>query len=658
MTSLPTPNPRGENDSSLVFSSTALSLLSGLNAIGWRREMTPDGIITYPWISDATQALLGFKPDEMTVNSKGALTVIHWADRDSHLAAVKCSAEDQSPCLESFRAITASGETRWLEGRSQPRRSHDGTVIWDGIWMDNTSRRRAEDQQQMLLDNAEDCIFILSGDDGIIWSNGAAERNFGYLSEELRGRCIEVLIEPGWHAPCSCASPSGDDNTGGFTGNQEVMALRQDGTRFPFELTISELRRDGKLSLIVIGRDITRRRTAERLLAESEQRLRITFAAASLGIVVISLDGHIQFHNPAFEAMAGRSGDTLLGLDLALFVPLDSMVPKAKIKASAGSFAFLCRPTLGDGEERHWRLTGTQFSATPYAAEQSLLLFVEDVTETTRMNKERRQIELLLQEGQKLESLGRLAGGIAHELNNMLGPILMGAEMIARTATLDQKNQDRVNRIIDAAKNSGSIVRSVLAYSRKETKTLVPVDLAPLFNSFMDLAKSILPPSIIVEERRETDTAMVMADAGQVQQVLLNLVNNARDAMNGSGNLTLSLAILQPDQLFAKFQKVQNERSDPNSATNPLAVLDLGLPHAVIRVADTGPGITPAMAAKIFEPFFTTKPVGQGTGLGLSVVQGIVKSMGGTISVDSKPGCGAAFHVILPMIVSNLKTPP
>ncbi|WP_161539598.1 PAS domain S-box protein [Paramagnetospirillum kuznetsovii] len=641
-----------DDSAALPFSPSGLHLLSDMNCICWRRTMAADGTISYSWLSDAALGILGFRPDQLRANDKGALTVIHWADRDLHVEAIKASAVTLLPYREAFRAITASGETRWLDGTAHPRRAADGRIIWDGVWMDATQRMRTEDRQQMLMDNAEDCIFVLTGDEGITWSNAAAERNFGYLNDELAGRCFHDLILGENRPPCSCEpmdllESQGKDNSG---SRQEVIGRRSDGSTFPFEMTVSEVRRDGRLSLVVIGRDISRRREAERLLAESEQRLRVTFAAASLGIVVLDKDGVIQFYNPAFESMAGDGYDDLLGVNIHAFVPAESMPVPSRLPPPGMSFCLVCQPLLVDGKEHHWRLTGTQFLAAPDSQEQSLLYFIEDVTETTRMNQERRQLELLLQEGHKLEALGRLAGGIAHELNNMLGPILMGAEMVARTTQLDPKNADRVQRIIEASKHSRDIVRNVLAYCRKETKALGIIDLAALFEGFASLTSTILPPSILVELHREIESATVMADAGQMQQVLLNLAINARDAMFGSGTLSLSLRLMHPEELLARFQSIQRMSSGPAPNANPLASLDFGTDHVALGVGDTGTGMTPAVAAKIFDPFFTTKPVGQGTGLGLSMVQGIVKAMGGAIVVDSEVGKGTTFHVILPQV--------
>jgi PAS domain S-box-containing protein len=632
-----------------------LQLLGDLDGICWRRELAPDGTITYPWLSDNTLALLGYEARDLKVNAQGALTILHWADREPHLAAIRRSAENFEPATEAFRVITAQGETRWLKGSARPERLDDGTIIWEGIWLDQTQSVRAEMHHQMLMDYAEDCIFVATDEGVITWCNAAAARRLGCTAEALVGLKMTEIIDLSDEPQPPDVDGVGETGLPLFPvrGSRDLMARRADGSEFPFDMTVSEVRADGHMSLIIIGRDITRRRLAEKRLEESERRLRIGFAAASLGIAVVSLDGLIQFYNPAFEAMAGDGFDNLLGVDIGIFLPPGTLPPPNRIPPPGMSFSVVCEPTHLDGLQHHWRITGTQFSVDPDGTQVSMLYFIEDVTDATRNAQERRQLELMLQEGHKLEALGRLAGGIAHELNNMLGPILMGAEMIARTAQMDDKNKERVTRIISAAKNSRDIVRNVLAYCRKEQKTLAPMDVVPIFNDFVTMVTSILPPTVKVRRLCDMEAAVVVADGGQLQQILLNLANNAKDAMFGSGVLSLGLVTLFPLELVELSRRGTTKGDGLRGSANPLGSLDLTHPHIAIEVADTGCGMSPATAARIFDPFFTTKPVGQGTGLGLSVVQGIVKSMGGAIMVESAIGEGTTFRIVLPLVQAH-----
>jgi len=756
----------------------------------FRREMLPGGEVRYPWVSDNVIDILGISADEMTVTPKGALNAVHWADRDAHVEAIHQSGRDLCPCDETFRAITLSGETRWFRGSAVPRRESDGLVVWDGAWIDISPRMRAENQFHTVMEHAADAIFTLDDRHRVDWMNTAAERLFGYEMAELNGRCLSALIGT---AECATTDPSAPCPVGKPSscvplGQREVKAARQDGTTFPFEMTTSELRTDGRLSLIVIGRDITERRATEAKLAEtehrlrtiaanlpgvvfkrsmgadgtirypyisegiheilgcapqdivkdpsflhdaiipadrrrlmdvlrdpersldpvgedirvvdphgrlrwlrgqsrprfrgdtvewdglildvteeteeriraetavreSEERFRLAFAAASLGIVVVGLDGAIQQSNPAFRAMIGNAPvESASFFDFIDHTDLPIAGPSAT--EYGPSFCMDYAPRLPNKAECHWRITGTRFAASPDAAAPSLLFLIEDITEQTRAAAVRRQLELALQEGHKLEALGRLAGGVAHELNNMLGPILMAAEMLQRSIPLDDRNAERCARIVEAAKHGRDIVRNVLAYCRNEQKALAEIDLVSIFGQFVSLATSTLPPSIRVESRIEIGQAKILGEATQLQQILLNLANNARDAMNGHGALTLTLRPLSEFDLTTSSPTAERgaiHAEHESNAPNPFTTLDPTRPHVEILVADSGGGMPPSVQARIFDPFFTTKPVGQGTGLGLSVVQGIVKAMGGAIAVDSELGSGTTFRVALPLLES------
>lgn len=782
-------HPQAPFSASPLFPDRLAGVMADLSCVMFRRELLPTGEIRYPWLSPNVRDIFGYGPSDMTVSSKGALNAIHWADRDAHVAAILRSGFSMSRCLEAFRAVTAAGETRWFRGSSAPERQEDGSIIWDGVWIDISPWMRAEHQFQTVMDHAEDVILTLDARSGIDWANSAAERLFGWQLDEMLGQCLTQLLA----TPCqgdggttlSDCGPS--DLVQCFPrGTQEVSGRRKDGTTFPFEMTVSEVRSDGRLSLILIGRDITRRKAtelmleeterrlrsiasnlpgvvfqrvlepdgsfaypyvsegieevlaceasdivydssilfdamipadrqrllnalresaetlepvdedvrvigadgrthwlsgqsrprrrgdsivwdglildvtdeveerikAEQAVRESEERFRMAFEAAQQGVVVTCADGTIRQFNPAFLHITGREGEQVAGHNIREFLDNGGLPDSANPLPPGVSFRFEHQPHLPDGRILYWRVTGSSFSAASTDQAPSLLIGIEDVTEIVRAAEERRQLEMALTEGQKLEALGRLAGGVAHELNNMLGPILMAAEMVTRTAELDAKNSERCARIIAAAKHGRDIVRNVLAYCRKEQKVLSALDIVPVFQQFSGLVASILPPSVKVSTHIGPDAAQVVGDAGQITQVLLNLANNARDAMDGEGTLTLALDVVRGDDLVParsiRDRKPNALRED--KALSPFANLDHTLSFVDIRIRDTGCGMKPETAAKIFDPFFTTKPVGQGTGLGLSVVQGILKAMGGAIAVNTAPGRGTEFRLALPVV--------
>ena len=268
-------------------------LTAALPGIGFQRELTAAGDVAYPWFTESVRAVLGFAPGAMAVNAKGCLHVVHWADRDQHMAAIVRSAEHMEACFEEFRAITASGEVRWLKGASRPRRAPSGTIVWDGVLIDVTDGRRAEFRLDMLMEHAADSIFILDENGAIDTLNTAAKRLFGYQGAELVGQPFGVLLPE----PLRCPALLSED--GGIVGGgpRELEGLRKDGTTFPFELSTEEVRQEGRRLLVGIGRDITQRRHIEVTLRETEQRLGV-ITANMPGVVfqrVLRTDGKLEY---------------------------------------------------------------------------------------------------------------------------------------------------------------------------------------------------------------------------------------------------------------------------------------------------------------------------------------------------------------------------
>ena len=272
-------------------------LTANLPGFVFQRAMTPDGTIAYPWISDGVEALLGFAAASMGVNSRGCLHVVHWADRDPHVAEIRRSAMALDTCRDEFRAITATGEVRWLRGASRPRRMANGTVVWDGVVVDVTEGRRAELRLDMLMDYADDSILVLDSQGKIDTVNVAAERLFDRTAAEMIGQPFSILLPPDLRHPEVLDAPETSPVSVVGGGPRELTGLRKDGTTFPLELSTSEVRLEGQRLFVGIGRDITKRRQTEAALRETEQRLR-AIAANMPGMVfqrVLHPDGTIEF---------------------------------------------------------------------------------------------------------------------------------------------------------------------------------------------------------------------------------------------------------------------------------------------------------------------------------------------------------------------------
>lgn len=250
-----------------------------------------------------------------------------------------------------------------------------------------------------------------------------------------------------------------------------------------------------------------------------------------------------------------------------------------------------------------------------------------------RLIEERDQVERQLRQAQKLEAVGQLAGGIAHDFNNLLQVVCAHTDILLRKAELGTSQHDQLNEIRKASERAAALTRQLLAYSRQQVMAPEYLDLNGLIVDFMSMLHRVIPEHIEIQLRPGADLGTVHADPRQLDQVLLNLCLNARDAMPMGGVITLETTNAVLDEAFAE----QNPWAEPGAYV-----------HVVVR--DTGTGIGAAVQDHLFEPFFTTKKLGEGTGLGLSMAYGIVKQHGGFIHAQSEADAGAAFHVYLPLV--------
>jgi len=338
-------------------------IAASLPGFVFQRRLEADGTVSYPFFSDNLLSVLGMAAGDMAVNAKGCLHVVHWADRDSHLDAIQRSAADLNLCIEEFRAITQSGEVRWLKGASRPRRMGDA-VVWDGALIDVTEGRRAEFRLDMLMEHAADSILILDESGTIDTVNAAAERLFGWDCAALTGRDFTTLLaERDRHSHLL----TGDllDGSGGLVGGgpRELLGLRKDGSTFPLELSTSEVRLEGHRLFVAIGRDITARKATEAALRETEQRLG-AIAANMPGMVfqrVLRADGRLDFTyvSDGCRDFLGVEPEELMA-DSQLFLSAVSADERQRFLAALGRSARTMEPfeeevaAIGGDGRRRW----------------------------------------------------------------------------------------------------------------------------------------------------------------------------------------------------------------------------------------------------------------------------------------------------------------
>jgi PAS domain S-box-containing protein len=485
------------------------------------------------------------------------------------------------------------------------------------------SLRGSESQMRAVLETAVDAIISIDEWGIVERMNQAAERMFAYSREELVGRNVSILMparERDAHdGYLACYRATGERKIIGI--GREVVCRRKDGTEFPVDLAVGEYRVEGQRKFTGFLRDISDRKQAEAQIREQAMLL----DKARDAIFVCDLDEQITYWNPAAARLYGWSGDEARGRNCRklFFKGDDSQFEPAWQAVMNGDEWFgELRKTTRDGREviveSRWSLLRDD-----HGRPVEILAIESDVTE--KKEYERQSLR-----AQRLESIGTLAGGIAHDLNNMLTPILMSARLLGRERPAEDR-EGLIANILASAERSAEMIRQLLAFTGGVETERAPVDLGAIVREITSLLEHTLPKSIAVQAKVADDLWPICGDSTQLSQVLMNLCVNARDAMPSGGIVSIIVENRTPD----------------DEAVVAVPELYRG-PHVVLTVADTGTGIPQDLIDRIFDPFFTTKPHGKGTGLGLSTVLGIVKSHGGLIRVASVPGRGTQFTINLP----------
>ena len=401
---------------------------------------------------------------------------------------------------------------------------------------------------------------------------------------------------------------------------------RKDKTMIDVEITSHKLTWLGRLAKLVLINDTTERNRAESRVREQAD---IINRAHDAIIVCNFEDQRITFWNKGAEQLYGWSAEEAIGKPIGELIFANEKEREAPLKTlmSTGEFHGETRQVAMDGRQIIANIRAT-LVRDPDGEPLSVLLITADVTD-------QKKLETQLLRAQRLESIGTLASGVAHDLNNILAPILCCAQTLR--GDLDAEEfQSAISLIEDSAQRGANVVKQVLTFARGIEGERVLIKPTHLIEEMVDIARQTFPKSIQITGRYPEDLWTIQGDPTQLYQVLLNLSVNARDAMPNGGSLTLAAENFTIDENYAAMT--------PDAKVGP---------YVILRVTDSGAGMPRATVDKIFDPFFTTKEIGKGTGLGLSTVLGIVKSHGGFISLYSEIGQGTTFKIFLPATISD-----
>jgi PAS domain S-box-containing protein len=503
-------------------------------------------------------------------------------------------------------------------------------TLYQQLQIHRMRRRLIEGEKlfRLITENAADLIAVVNMEGKRIFNSLSYQKVLGYSLEELKESSAFEQIHPDDRKSVELAAA--EARRTGIGRPLEYRVRHKDGTWRVLESTASVIRnvKGEPQHLVIVNRDVTDRKRSAEALRRSEASFRSVVEDAPYGIYRASLSGELVLVNPALQKILGYSSQVeLLQVNLAHIYRNASDHQKVnELLLQQGSFI--------DVEVEWKRKDGTPItvrcSGWPIKDESGrvafLELFAEDVTE-------RRALERQLRMAQKMEAVGRLSGGIAHDFNNLLGVIIGYSQVLKRSLKPENPLYEHAEEIEKASQRAVSLTRQLLAFSRQQVLEPVILNMNALLTDMEKMLPRLIGEDVALALVLDPTLAQVKADPGQVEQVIMNLAVNARDAMPEGGKLTIQTANVNLDTAYT--------HQHPGSRVGS---------YVMLRVTDTGTGIDPEIQSQIFEPFFTTKERDKGTGLGLATVYGVVKQSGGYIAVDSEKGKGASFSVYLPRV--------
>jgi len=594
---------------------------------------------TLMW-SDEVYRIFEQDPGKFTPTYEKYFEKLHPGDRAIAEKEYLNSIEKKKKFDFEVRILLDNGKIKYLQHIGQTEyNKNDKPVHTVGMILDITAGKQtetalleSEKKYSRLADSLPQVVFEIDATGNLIYVNQNAFDLFGYTKDEF-DKGINIIQTLTLEDRGRALKNMQKVLNGTKADSMEYAALRRDGTTFPAVIHANLVTQNAKpVGLRGLLIDISERKKMEADL----KRRALAIDHSSDTIVITDTKGNITYVNPAFEKITGYSQKEALGKN-------------PRILQSGNhdkSFYEKLWKSISSGQTWSGRFINKKKDGSQYSEDATISPVFSDNGKITnyvavkRDVSEKLKLESQLQQTQRMESIGTLAGGIAHDFNNILFPIMGHTEMLLKDITEDSPVRDSLKGIYTGALRAKGLVKQILTFSRQESGNLNLMKIQPIINEVLKLIRSSIPASIEIKQDLDPDCGVIKADPTQIHQIVMNLATNAYHAMEKTGG-----------DLKVNLKIIKLSRDD---------VITPGITpgtYACLIIADTGIGMDKIVKEKIFDPFFTTKEKSKGTGMGLSVVHGIVQSMGGAIQVYSKPGKGTEFKVYFPMETGSFEEP-
>jgi PAS domain S-box-containing protein len=610
------------------------------NAVEGIFQSTPDG--RFIDVNPALAQMMGFHSPEEMIQGFTNIAHQHYVrpqERTNYRSLLETDGVVKGFETEVYRK---DKKTIWISINARAvRDSSDNVLYYEGTVENITERKQVADSLKALEELESSILSAIPHaviglkERSIIFANDAVQAVFGWKPRELIGESTRVLYRSNkeYEEIGKLFYPALENKR---FHREEFHCRRKDGKDIICMVSTARIGNDlTDKKIVAIYEDVTEHKQAGAQIKESEERYRVAIEHSNDGVAIVKGSVH-QYVNKRFVEIFGYDHpEEILGRPLGCTVHPDDFERVSAINLGRQS---------GETVPNRYEFKGVKKSGDPVFIEASVtnviylgevvsLAYLRDITERRRTEIEKGHLEAQLRQAQKMEAIGQLAGGVAHDFNNILTAVIGYGNLLQAKMAQDDPLRPYVEQILASSGKAVNLTQSLLAFGRKQIIELRPCKISTLIKNVEKLLTRLLTEDIELLTFVNESDPTIMADPTQIDQILINLATNARDAMPNGGHLKVEVKLAEINRTFVAAHGYG----------------EIGK-YALLSVSDTGVGMDAKTREKIFDPFFTTKEVGKGTGLGLSIVYGIVKQHNGYINVESEPGRGTTFHIYLPVV--------